>query len=521
MCRNVPGSTKTVDITSKKFDNSVQEVNVSASLTNPQVFLQTLRIRLRNGEKEAIVRAVFDSCSHRSYMRETTAKMMGYRSIEQQKLVHQLFGGVRTKPVIHQGYRIFVGDLNNKFEFNFVVLSKDNIVENIPSVNEGPWIQELKEKNIVLSDVGPTSEPISVLIGADVLGKLQTEGVLNLRSGTTAIVTKLGWTMIGKQLSDEEDRVDAALLVTTLFIQSADVTDLWSLDVLGIADPVETISKEEQDAKVKEEFRRSVNINDEKRYQVNLPWKENHPSLPCNRMLAEKRLEITIQKLIQKNILVEYGQIFQEWMQEGIIEKVPDNEINNFGHYLPHRPIVKERSTTKIRPVFDASARARDKPSLNQCLETGSNLIELIPKLLMRFRKKEIGIIADVKKAFLQISVRPEDRDFLRFLWCDPSDTTKLQVYRHSRVVFGVSRSPFLLGAVIEIHLEESSKREHDKEKKQIIEELACSLYVDNCVASVHTLRDKCLFQEVATEVMAEAKFELKGWEYSGGIREK
>jgi len=38
-------------------------------------------------------------------------------------------------------------------------------------------------------------------------------------------------------------------------------------------------------------------------------------------------------------------------------------------HYLPHRPVVKESGTTKVRPVFDASARERGQPSLNQCLE--------------------------------------------------------------------------------------------------------------------------------------------------------
>ena len=37
----------------------------------------------------------------------------------------------------------------------------------------------------------------------------------------------------------------------------------------------------------------------------------------------------------------------------------------------------------------------------------------------MRFRTHKIGLIADIEKAFLQISVAEEDRDVLRFLWVD------------------------------------------------------------------------------------------------------
>lgn len=117
-----------------------------------------------------------------------------------------------------------------------------------------------------------------------------------------------------------------------------------------------------------------------------------------------------------ENYLQRYDEVFREWLEEGIIEPVPAEELNIIGHYLPHRHVVKEESTTKIRPVFDASAREKNSPSLNICLETGPNLIELVPKVLMNFRRGAIGVVADIRKAFLQISVARKDRNFLRFL---------------------------------------------------------------------------------------------------------
>ncbi|KAF2890893.1 hypothetical protein ILUMI_15280, partial [Ignelater luminosus] len=101
-------------------------------------------------------------------------------------------------------------------------------------------------------------------------------------------------------------------------------------------------------------------------------------------------------------------------------------------HYLPHRPVVKEHSSTKIKPVFDASAREKDRPSLNHCLEKGVNLIELIPTILLRFRDQKIGVVSDIHKGFLQISLHEADRGFLRFLWVN-ADGDEI-IYRHKRV---------------------------------------------------------------------------------------
>ncbi|UYV75046.1 hypothetical protein LAZ67_12002228 [Cordylochernes scorpioides] len=47
----------------------------------------------------------------------------------------------------------------------------------------------------------------------------------------------------------------------------------------------------------------------------------------------------------------------------------------------------------------------------------GPNLIEMIPNLMLRFRIGKFGVVADIKKAFLQIEVNERDRDYLRFLW--------------------------------------------------------------------------------------------------------
>jgi hypothetical protein len=68
-----------------------------------------------------------------------------------------------------------------------------------------------------------------------------------------------------------------------------------------------------------------------------------------------------------------------------------------------------DKSTTKIRPVFDGAAKTKFGPSLNDLLETGPNLNPDLLSVLIRFRKYEIAWIADIEKAFLNIALQPDD----------------------------------------------------------------------------------------------------------------
>lgn len=60
-----------------------------------------------------------------------------------------------------------------------------------------------------------------------------------------------------------------------------------------------------------------------------------------------------------------------------------------------------------------------------------------------------------MKKAFLNVNIREEDLDFLRFLWVDDviKDNPELEVKLFTRVIFGSTLSQFLLGLVIYKHM--------------------------------------------------------------------
>ena len=77
-------------------------------------------------------------------------------------------------------------------------------------------------------------------------------------------------------------------------------------------------------------------------------------------------------------------------------------------HYLSHKAVIKdEKDTTKLRIVFDASAK-KEGPSLNECLEAGPSLLPMLMDILLRFRLKKVVLISDIEKAFLNVSISPE-----------------------------------------------------------------------------------------------------------------
>jgi hypothetical protein len=182
-----------------------------------------------------------------------------------------------------------------------------------------------------------------------------------------------------------------------MFVHSEAVSKLWELDVLGIQDPSRRRSNEEAEMAAQAYFLHTVKVNDDGWCKVRLPWLEGHPPVPRNINLAKKRLENVLQKLEEGRLKAAYDEVFVNWLQEGIIEEILMSQWDE-GHYLPHRPIVKESGTTRMRLVFDASARECGQPSLNQYSEKGVKLMEMILTLLLRFLIHRIGIIADIQK---------------------------------------------------------------------------------------------------------------------------
>ncbi|UYV60560.1 hypothetical protein LAZ67_1001526, partial [Cordylochernes scorpioides] len=426
MCRGTSHSQENSNWRSdNRSHNSLAEQNEGISepvtamanqVCTNNISLMTLIVKLKGPKRSKMVRVLLDSGSQKSYIRRSLAKELDLPKVGEVKLNKFLFGGQTTGEKAHSIFYFQLDNVDKGKAFKMEALEETIICGNISPVETGPRQWELDKKGITLTKVDNNKTEIDILIGGDYYGQLLTGKIEQLAGGLTAIQTVLGWTLIGNT-SSERPETSAQMVITLLTTQQR-VASLWELETIGIRDPTEVISVKEKNVLMQEKFREKICRGHDGRYLVSLPWKEGIGTIPNNLEIAKRRLEAMTQKLTQKGQFVPYDEVFRSWFRENLIEEVDREDIRPTGHYLPHRPIYKVQSeTTPIRPVYDASCKASKRSlSLNECLETGPNLIELLPEILIRFREKKIGAIADIRKAFQTVGIDEKERFHKEYL---------------------------------------------------------------------------------------------------------
>ena len=109
-----------------------------------------------------------------------------------------------------------------------------------------------------------------------------------------------------------------------------------------------------------EQFESAIEVKDQ--IFVELVWKENVKDVPSNFEVALKVMERVYLKLEKSGNLERYNQVFFDQLDKDIIEEFycDPKDFRNYV-WLPHRPVYKDedQTTTKIRPVFNASLKTR------------------------------------------------------------------------------------------------------------------------------------------------------------------
>ena len=205
--------------------------------------------------------------------------------------------------------------------------------------------------------------PIHVILGANEHTKIKMTGYQRVREIGEPIAEQIrfGWTLMS---SGAEGDIENMFLTWTLV---ADYEELYRLDVLGLEDtPIG------DQRVVYQEFLEQLKGSPERWYETALPWKGNHPPLPDHNLGSLERLATLLQRLKRNGKLEEYDAIIREQLEEGVVEGT-EMPAKGKEFYIPHKAVIRENAvTTKMRIVYDASARGRDTaPSLDERLGTG------------------------------------------------------------------------------------------------------------------------------------------------------
>ncbi|XP_063624728.1 uncharacterized protein LOC134796465 [Cydia splendana] len=361
---------KEIEVSKKPNEN----VTLCQDITN--TLLQTVVAVVEYGGKKKKVRILMDGGSQRTYIKTSLAEELNLKVIGREQIGHTLFGAIQTKPEVYNKYEFKVSSLDNSSDITIKALAKNTALCGVlPKMDDKKVMQKLHNLNVQLSDIENDIVDIGILIGSDYMGAVISGTIIYLENNLFAMKTKLGWTLQGPTLSAYNCTV-----LQTCFSQTNNITDLWSIELLGIKDPQEKREQEE----ILKSFNDNISEAESGRYEVNLLWKEDTPDLKPNYDQAFKRLQITSKKLEKTGNLQAYDDVFQEWEKEGIIEEVKDDDKGK-GHYLAHRPVIKMSSnTTKVRPVYDASMKDQNGWSLNDCMDKESKELMNMGKFDLR-----------------------------------------------------------------------------------------------------------------------------------------
>ncbi|GFR25488.1 reverse transcriptase domain-containing protein [Trichonephila clavata] len=222
---------------------------------------------------------------------------------------------------------------------------------------------------------------IGLLVGSDNYWKFIGNRIERLDESLVAVDTIFGFCIHGSVSEDKDNDETSVNLVVSKELISDQLNQFWQLENLGIE--VEEDIKDISENEILKSFESSIEYSGN-RYK-------------------------------------DYKKIIDDYAKENIIEsfiETPKLQGSQPTFYLPHTCVKRlDKTTTKIRIVFDGSSHGENQLSLNDCSNSGVNLSPDLLELILKFRENPIAYTADIEKAFLQIELHEQDKDVARFFW--------------------------------------------------------------------------------------------------------
>ncbi|MCP3665660.1 MAG: DUF1759 domain-containing protein, partial [Gammaproteobacteria bacterium] len=500
--------------------------------TGSRSVLQTAWVEIRRPAypRSVQTRVLLDSCSDCSYITLALAKQLNLPNLSREEEVEYSYYNFGSKKPCWNRYIPSEVDLvlKDKSILRIDVRIVDTITGAVPRyrIEDEDVIVALGNRDLADSVPRYTErEPVHFLIGQPAYMDIQTYRV-EVKKNLFLQESKLGWILSGSiPVSEDDQKLPESTFLTLnnhspvelplfsnpdrVLTKMPNLTDFWDLQKIGISDDPQVIDEEE----AQQQFDSKIEFRDDHRYYVPFPAKKGHDDLPENLELAKGRLISQVKRYQKKDpeILKKIDDIISDQLQKGVIEIVTvDTFEGPRKHYIPHHPVITpQKETTKVRLVYDASARTKvGSPSLNECLYKGAVILPDLAGVLLRSRVAPILMLSDIEKAFLQVGLLESDRDLTRFFWLrdftQPPFGENVIVYRFCRVPFGVISSPYLLAATIRYHLSNVST--------ELANEIRKNIYVDNVMIAVKNHADAMDSYWKSKEIFNNCSMNLREW---------
>ena len=476
-----------------------------------QFLLMTCRVLVMSPDGFTTqARALLDSASSASFVSERLAQHLHLPRHRRQAqitgvggLTHQCLG----QSVVHFSIKP-LSSIQKSIQVEAIVLPK--VTSDLPlhPVSFGRNWHHLSGLCLADPDFGSPSR-LDLLLGVDIFSDVMLHGRRSGLPGTpTAFETCFGWVLAGAV-----DHGQPRSLVVSNHASVLSTDDLlrkfWETEELSNGQS--PLSAEERF--VVTHFQKSHHRDNTGRFVVPLPRRTDVEPLGESRSLAVRRFVSIERSLHSKGKFQDLKNVVEEYFELDHAEPVPEADLDKpckDVFYLPMHIVVKESSTTsKIRAVFDASAKSSTGVSLNDQLLVGPTVYSSLIDVLLRFRHYRIALTTDVSRMYRAILLPTEERDLHRFVWRrQPSEP--LKDYRMTRVTFGVASSSFAANMSVK-----QNAIDHAARFPLAAAAVHTSFYVDDGLVGAHSLEEAIELQTQLQSLFACGGFLLRKWKAS------
>ncbi|XP_057366192.1 uncharacterized protein LOC130687046 [Daphnia carinata] len=251
------------------------------------------------------------------------------------------------------------------------------------------------------------------MIGANQVCKVLGSEQIVSKTGIRAIESKFGWLLLGQDetLAISSNTAIGFLLKAKLGTpenleedtdpktDEIDFATWWKLESL---DELEKIPLSIQ----WKSYTDSIIQDEDGHYVAPLPWNENKNRLSKNVAMSEGQAKALIRRLERdKEMKISYEAEFGKLKEFRFISRA-DTSFGGIYTILPHHPVVRrDKTTSRVRPVFNGSAKPKTGFSANDCPEEGPNLNPDILDVILLFRLNPIAWTADIRQVFLMVKL--------------------------------------------------------------------------------------------------------------------
>ena len=489
----------------------VSSSNIQAG-SSQKTLLMTCQLLVNAPNGSCIrVRGLLDSGSSTSFVSERVVQSL-HLSRSSQTINISGIAGISHKSPLHSVADFSISPVSSpsqKLEITAVVVPRVTCDLPLQPIHLHSRWNHLTDLHLADPDFGRPGK-IDILLGVDIYADVLLQGWRSGPPGSpVAFETKFGWILAGKT----GNLLSACSNIASHHVAVASGDELlhkfWEIE----ENPNNKSNLSPEERTVVQHFNDHHTRTESGRFVVPLPKNPHAKQLGESRAQAIRRFLSLERSLHSKGQFQEFSEVMEEYMKLGHAQPVPPTDLNKSSEkvfYLPMHAVRKESSTTtKIRAVFDASAKSSTGVSLNDTLLVGPTIHPPLIDVLLRFRLHRVALTADISKMYRAIELAYDDRDLHRFVWRKNPDDTLID-YRMTRVTFGVSASSFAANMAVK-----QNALDFAMEYPRAAEVVKTSFYVDDGLTGADSIEEAAELQQELQELFSKGGFLLRKWNSS------